>query len=116
MFDCSIVRTVLPLFLVADTIFTLLLCLVHELVDPVHERDHVFIRFVLCQTYTHRQVVVRSRLLIERFPFEIRPDSFSRKRRVLTCCHGQNDSEFFTAITICRIRLTQSPFGYLAEP
>ena len=46
---------------------------------------------------------------------EFRPDSFRCNSAVCACCHGQEDGEFFAAVTKSEIRLAQASFDHMAK-
>ena len=51
----------------------------------------------------------------EKLLHEFCPDSFRCNDTIQACCHGQDDCEFFAAVTTSEIRLTQASFYDLAE-
>ena len=105
----------LKLWLRTNPIFSVLFPLVHELVNPVNEGLHLFLRFVLRKTDAHRHMDVLTRRRGESLLLELRPDSFRCNGAIRACGHGQEDGEFFAAITISEIRLAQASFDHLAK-
>ena len=69
-----------------------------------------------CGLYCERPMLtVLTQRRGESLLLELRPDPFRRNGAIRACCHGQEDGEFFAAITISEIRLAQAPFDHLTE-
>ena len=105
----------LKLRLSANPVFPVPFPLVHELVNPVNECLHFFLRPPLCYTDTHRYMDVLPRRWREMLLLELRPDSFRSNCASRASCHGQEDGKFFAAITIGRIGLAQASFDHLTK-
>jgi len=86
-------------------VFPVLFPLVHELVNPVNEGLYLFLWLILCETDAYRHMNVLTRFRGESLLLELRSDSFRCNGAIRTFCHGQEDGEFFTAITIGGISL-----------
>ena len=108
-------RMCLILWLWTNPVFPVLLRRVHESVNPLNESLHVLLRLVLGKTDAHRYMDILSRHHRENLLLKLCPDSFRRHDAASVCGFGQEDGEFFAAVTIGGVGLAQTSFHHLAE-
>ena len=106
----------MKLWLRTNPVFPVLFPLVHELVNPVNEGLHVFLRPVLGETDAYSHIDLLARYWDEYLSFELRQDSFRCNDAVFACGHRKENGELFSTVTIGSIRLAQALFNHLAEP